>query len=157
MHRVCTSYRLRPDLGQTDMADVTRLHELGDRADRLLDGHRGVETRGTIDVHVVEPETREAVREGVLHGDGARVVPDEAPGRVTQGTELHGDLRAIPLATKGPADEQLVPARPVEVARVDHRHTTLERSVDRRDPFRFVRVTVHADHAHRAERDRERA
>ena len=64
-------------------------------------------------------------------------------------------LVAPPL--QGLADEQLVPAHAVEVARIQQVDSALERRVDGGDVLRFVTVAVPAPraHAHAAERDRE--
>jgi len=58
------------------VADVAGLHELGDRADRLLDGHLGIEPRGAEDVDVVGPQPAQGEGEGGLHRGRAGVVAE---------------------------------------------------------------------------------
>ncbi len=137
------------DLGETDVADVARLHHLGDGADGILDGHRRIETRWTVDVDVIDAEPRQAVREEVLRRRGPCVVAQERAVRAAQSAELDAQQGLVPAtAGKRPADEQLVLAHGVEVAGVDEVHAAFERGVDRRDPLRLIAVAVHAAGAH---------
>ena len=48
--------RLGADLGEADVADVSRVDHFADRADRLLYRHVGVEARRAIDVDVLDAE-----------------------------------------------------------------------------------------------------
>ncbi len=68
--------RLGADLGEADVADVAGLHQLGDRADGLLDRHVGVQARRAVDVDVVDAEARERVGERGLDRGRARVVAE---------------------------------------------------------------------------------
>ena len=52
------------DLREADVAHVAGLHQLGDRADRLLDRHVRIEPRRAVDVDVVGAEPRSACRRG---------------------------------------------------------------------------------------------
>ena len=47
---------LRSDLGEPDVPHIPGVDELADGADRLLDGHRGIQARRPIDVDVVGTE-----------------------------------------------------------------------------------------------------
>ena len=53
--------RLRPDLGEADIADVAALDQVGDGADRLLDRHVRIETARAVDVDVVGAEALQRV------------------------------------------------------------------------------------------------
>ena len=77
VHRVRATNRLRPDLGEADVADVARLHQLRDRADGLLDRHVGEDAAGPVDVDVVGAEPAERVGEEVLDRRRAQVVADD--------------------------------------------------------------------------------
>ena len=149
---------LCPDLGEADVADVARLHHVGDRADRVLDRHRGIEARRTVDVDVVDPEARQAVRQEVLRRRRPRVVAEERAVGAAQSSELDAeDGLGARRARQRLADEQLVFAQRVKVAGIDQVHAALEGGVDRRDPLRLVTAAVHAAgaQAHAAESDRK--
>ena len=81
VHRRGAADRLGADLGEADVADVAGLHQVGDRADGVLDRHRGIEARRAVDVDVVDAEARQAVGEEVLHRGGAGVVAEEGRRR----------------------------------------------------------------------------
>ena len=150
--------RLDADLGEADVADVARLHHVGDRADGLLDRDRGIEARRTVDVDVVDAEARQAVGEEVLRRGGARVEAEVGAVGAAQGAELHAEQGPVAAgAGERLADEELVLAHRIEVARVDEVHAALERGVDRGDALRLVAAAVQAAgaHAHAAERDRK--
>ena len=66
VHGVRAPDRLRPDLGEAEVAHVAGLHQLGDRADRLLDRHVGEDAAGPVDVDVVGAEPAKRVGEEVL-------------------------------------------------------------------------------------------
>ena len=83
--------RLGADLGEADVADVARLDHLGDRADRLLDRHLGVEAAEPVDVDVVGAEPAQRVGEEVLHRDRAAVDADPAAAGIAQDAELDAD------------------------------------------------------------------
>jgi hypothetical protein len=49
------------DLGQPDVADVAGLHQIGDGADRVLDGRGRIEAGRPVDVDVVDAEAGQGV------------------------------------------------------------------------------------------------
>jgi hypothetical protein len=55
------------------VANIAALDEVGDGADRLLDGNPWVETRRSVDVDGFDAESYEAARDEVLDGRGALV------------------------------------------------------------------------------------
>ena len=143
VHRRGPSDRLDADLREADVADVAGLHHVGDRADRLLDRHRGIEARRTVDVDVVDAEAREAVGEEVLRRGGAGVVAEIGAVGPAQAAELHAEQGPV---AAGPgqrlADEELVLPHRIEVAGVDEVHAGVERRVDGGDPLRLVAAAV---------------
>lgn len=67
-------------LREADAAHPPSLHQLGDGADGVLEGHRGVQARGAVDVHVVEAQADQGVGQEVLERRGPGV--DTEPARV---------------------------------------------------------------------------
>jgi len=126
---------LRTDLGEPDVADVSGLDEVGEGAHGLLDGDGRVEAPWPIDVDVIDPETGQAVGDGVLDGRGRPSKPSQDPsGRADVMTVFRDEIRFRRLAsrdwggmpvsvttTRGfPRD----PARRLDLARVeDLRHS----------------------------------
>src|SRR5260370_29016613 len=82
------------DFRQADVAHVARLHQIGNGSDRFLDGNRGVETSGPIDVDDLDAEPLETVSGERFHGRGPRIDAEPTAVRSAQRTELHRDLRA---------------------------------------------------------------
>jgi hypothetical protein len=144
--------RVRADLRQADVAHVAGLHELGDRADRLLDRHVGVQARGAVDVDVVDAEAGQRVGQRGLDRRWAGVVAQPRHVRPPLGAELHAEqvVVARPVAD-GLGDEQLVMPHAVEVAGVEQVDPGVERGVDRGDALGAVGGAVHARHAHAAQ------
>ena len=108
------------DLGEADGADVAGLHQVGDGADRVLDGHGGVEARRAVDVDVVDAEARQGVGEEVLDRRGAarrsRASAPSGPRRAPNLTESRAWSRR---PRQRAADQHLVVAHAVEVAGVE--------------------------------------
>ncbi len=74
MHGSSTTDRIRTDFRESDVAHISRLDHVGDRADRVLDRHVGIESRRAVDIDVVGAEALQAVGKEVLQTGGARVV-----------------------------------------------------------------------------------
>ncbi len=53
MHLVGALDDLRADLGQADMTHIARLDQVGDRADGVFHGHRGIVPGEAVDIDVV--------------------------------------------------------------------------------------------------------
>jgi len=155
MNRGGAPDRLRADLGQADVAHVTGLHELGDRADGLLDRHVRVEPRRPVDVDVVGAQALQRVRERRLDRRRPRVVSQPAPVRAALRAELHADQDVVALgAGERIADQHLVVPHPVEVARVEQVDARVEGGVDRGDALVAVGRPVQPGHAHAPEPER---
>ena len=77
VNRVRTPHGLGTRLGETDVADVAGLHELRDRADRLLDRDVREDASRAVDIDIVGAETAERVGEEVLDRGRTQVVPDD--------------------------------------------------------------------------------
>jgi hypothetical protein len=149
---------LRTGLREPHVADVASLHHFADRANGLLDGHRGVDPTDPVDVQVVGPQPAEGVRERALHGRWAAVDPDHLAVGSTQEPELHADRDLFAVATPHrPADQQLVVPGPVVVAGVEQRDAGVQRGVDRGDALGLVGRAVEVRHPHATEADRRDA
>ena len=98
MDRVRAPHGLRTRLGETDVADVAGLHELRDRADRLLDRDVREDASRPVDIDVVGAETAERVREEVLDRGRTQVVPDDRAVRAAHEPELDADHRVLAVA-----------------------------------------------------------
>src|SRR5262249_51691132 len=90
VHRVRATDRICPDLGEPDRAHVTCLDQVGDGANRLLDGDRRIQAAGTIDIDVIDAEPSQAIADEVLYGRRAHVHADPAAVRPAQRAELDG-------------------------------------------------------------------
>ncbi len=98
MDGVGSARRVGAGLGQADVAHVAGLDHLGDRADGLLDRHRGVDAPEPVDVDVIGAEPAERVGEDVLDGGGAAVDADEGVGRIAHRAELDADRDGVAVA-----------------------------------------------------------
>ena len=119
MHGVGAPDGVGAHLGQADVPHGARLHQVGDRPDRVLDRDGGIQPPRAIDVDVVDPEAGEAVRDEVLHRDGPRVDAEPPPVGPAQRAELHGDPRLVAPVLERPTDQHLVVTGPVVVAGVE--------------------------------------
>ena len=146
--------RLGADLGQPDVAHVARLDHLGDRADGLLDRDGRIESRRPVDVDVVRAQAAQGVREEVLDGLRSGVDAEPRPLGVAQRAELDAEEHVVaPPVAQGARDQQLVPARAVEVAGVEQGDAGIDRGVDGRDGLALVRRPVEVGHAHASQPD----
>ncbi len=144
--------RFGADLRQTDVADITSLHHIGDGSHGLLDRDVWIEPGGPIDVDVIDAEAVERIGQEGFHRCGPGVIPDPAAGRITLRAELDADERPAPLVgTQSFRNQKLVVTHPVEVAGIQKSDTGVEGRVDRRDTLGAIRGAVHAGHAHAAQ------
>ena len=142
----------RSDLGEPDRARLAGVHQLGHRADAVLDRHPRIGAVQLVEVDVVHPETAQArvargadVLRAAVHPAQRlvlRVAHDAALGR-------EDDLRAPP--PDGLPHQLLVREWPVHVGGVEQRDAQVERAVDGGDRLRFVRRPVELAHAHAPE------
>ena len=153
MHRCGAADRLRADLREPDVADVSGLRQLCNRADGLLDRDVRVEPCRPVHVDVVDTQPLERVRQRSLHGLRARVVPEPAPVGSALRAELHADHDLVTVPSRERlGDQKLVVAHPIEIAGVEQRDAGVERRVDRRDALGPVGRAVCAGHAHAPQR-----
>jgi hypothetical protein len=139
VHGVRAPDRLGADLGETEVADVARLHQLPDRAHRLLDRDVGEDTARPVDVDVVGAQPPERVGEEVLDRWRAQVVSDDRPVRPAHEPELDTDYGSLAVtALQRPANQQLVVPGGVVVAGVEQGDAGGERGPDRGDRLRLV-------------------
>ena len=142
-------------LRQTDVPHVAGHDHLGDRADRVFDGDRGIDATEPVDVDVVGAQALQRVRECVLHGDRPPVDPEEGVVRRSESAELHADHDVVATPTaQGVPDQELVVAHAVVVAGVQQRDAGLDRRADRRDALVTIGGTVGAGHPHATEPER---
>jgi hypothetical protein len=131
------------------------MNQLGDGADRFLDGHCGIEPGRTVDVQVVGADPAQRVGQEVLDGDRAGVHAVPATGGIPQDAELDADRHLVPAApAQRVAEEQLVVPHAVEVAGVEQGHARVEGGMDRGHALGVVRRPVQVGHAHQAKSHR---
>ena len=123
--RVCAEF------GQPDVPDVSLLHQLRDRADRLLDRHLWVEPRRPVDIDMVDTQAHQRIGQEVLHRRRSGVQAPESAVRRTQAAELDREHDLIAAAQDGLADQHLVLTASVKVGRVDHIDPALDCLMDR--------------------------
>ena len=128
------------ELRQRDVADVAGLHQVGDRADGVLDRHLRIEARRPVDVDVAAPEPGQAVADRVLDRDRAGVEAEPGAIGAAQRAELDAEQRAVAPIGDRLADQQLVLAGAVEVAGVEDIDAVVERGVDGRDALGLAAV-----------------
>ena len=148
MHFRRAPNRLGADLGQANVADVARLHHVGDGTYRILDRHVWIEARWLVDVDVIDAKARQTVRKGVLRRSRTRVEPEELAIGSAERAELHAEQNLVAATFQRLADEKLVSPHAVEVTGVEHVHAALDRLVDGRDAFGLVTIAVPAPSAH---------
>ncbi len=154
-HRMSAANRLRTHFRQPDVPHITLLDQIGNGADGVLDRHRRVESRRTINVDIVCAEPAQRVRNKVANGGGTRVHPEESARRIALAAELHADDDVLALtAAQRIANQHFVGTHAVEVAGVEQRDAGVERGVDRGDAFVLVGRAVQVGHARAAEADR---
>ena len=115
-------------------------------------GNIRVEPRGAVDVDVIDPQALQGIGEEALHGLRAGVIAEPGPARFAHGAELDADEGLIAVAAlERLADQHLVMAHAVEIARIEQGDAGLQRRMDGGDALGPVGRSVHARHAHAAE------
>ena len=143
------------------MADLALADQPGHRADRLLDGYRGVEAVQVIEIDGLDAEAPERTLAGAPRVGGAAVAAGDRSVRGDSEAELRGDLPALASAGERPGDEFLIGVRTVDLGRVEEVDAELEREVERRQRLAGVArggAAIGPGHAHAAQaerRDRE--
>jgi hypothetical protein len=101
---------------------------------------------------MIQAEALQRVSEEVLHGFGPVVITDEGAGRISQRAELETDNRLVaPSASERPAEQALIVAGAVEVARVEQGDTGVECGVNGGGRFLLIGGAVEVGHAHQAQ------
>ena len=114
--------RLGADLRQADMPDIACLHQIGDRADRILDRHIRIEPRRPVDVDMVDAQPLQRIGAKVLTAAGRASKPIQAADGIAHAAELDADQRLVAAAAgQRLGDQHLVVAHAVEIAGVDQR------------------------------------
>ena len=141
----------RRGLGEPEVADLAGLHELGHRADGVLDRDRLVDAVLVVEVDVVDPEPLERGVAGRADVVGGSVDADHAAVRESLVAELGGELDLVAPAGDRLADEQLVREGAVHVGGVEEGHAQVEGAVDGVDAALLVGGAVELRHPHAAE------
>jgi hypothetical protein len=145
---------VRSDFGQPDVTNITSLHHLGDRPDRVFDRHGRIEPRGAIDVDVVGAKPAQRRGKEVLHRGRPCIIAQPIPGHIAQGAELDADHDTVAVtADKRLADQHLVVAHAVEIAGVEQCYPGIESGMDGGDALAAVGGAIEVGHAHAAEAD----
>ena len=124
-------------VGEADVADLALGHQVGHRADRLLDRHVGVRV---VQLEHVDPVRAEAGQAGLEVRPDRRRRPVVGPGAVgaPDRAALGEDRDLVPAAAHGLADDLLGATPSVERRGVDPRDAGVEGGPDRRHRGRPV-------------------
>jgi hypothetical protein len=150
---------LRCRFAQADVTDLALLDELGQRADRLLDGDVGIDAMLVVEVDVVGAEALErsfdraadVLRRPVLTAHGRHVA---RVGGVHAQVELRRDDVLVAAALDRATDQQLVRQGAVDLRRVEEVDAEPESAMDRLDGLVLVSRAVESGHPHATEPDR---
>ena len=151
VHRVRAAQQFVVHLGQAQVADLALGHELGHRADGLLDLGRLRRAVQVVQVDDLDAEPGQRRLAGPLHvvvlaaDDAVRVA------RRPVDAELGSQLHLVAPVRDAPADQDLVVARAVDVGGVDERHAQVERAIDGDDRLVPVGGAVPLAHPHAAQ------
>src|SRR5262249_58953382 len=97
-----------------------------------------IEPARLVEVEIVGAQPTEAVAQEVLHRRRAAVEADEPPVRAPLRAELDREEDAVATALEGAADQHLVVAHAVEVARVEQGDAAVDGLLDGRAALRLV-------------------
>lgn len=132
MYRVRAPQGLRTRLGQPDMADLSGLHKLFQRPDRIFDRHLRIDPVLVVQVDVVDAQAPKGTLDRAAHVFRAPV--ERAAVRVAVAvepvTELGRDGQGVPPPLDGLAEQNLAELRPVDVGGVEQRDTEVDRGID---------------------------
>jgi hypothetical protein len=140
-------------LGQPEVAHLALGHQLGHRADRLLDRRARVHPVLVVEVDVIRPQAAQRRLARLVHVLRAPVdtaiqgiVPAHDP-------ELGGEHDLVAAAGDGASHQLLVVSLPVHVRRVEQLHAQVQGAVDDADRLLVVDLAVELGHAHQTEAD----
>lgn len=152
VHRLSAPHCVGPRLRQGSIADVSRLHHVHNRADRVLDRHGRVDSSKAVEVNVVCSETAQRICKKILYGGWTPVYTCPATGGIAQCSEFDTQKYLITAAaTQSFLEQELVMTHPVIVAGVKQIDTGVERSVDCRNALCSVCRTIEVGHPHAAQ------
>ena len=141
----------RRGLGEPEVADLAGLHQLGHRADGLLDRDRLVDAVLVVEVDVVDAEPLQRGVAGRADVVGGAVDADHGAVGEPLVAELGGELDLVAPAGDRLADELLVGEGAVHVGGVEEGHAEVERPVDGVGAALLVGRAVELRHPHAAE------
>src|SRR6266849_4866408 len=155
MHFACAANRLRRRLGETEITDLARFHELSHRADGIFDRRIGIDAMLIVKIDSVGAE---ALQTGFASGADVFGTPGYfAPGRIigiSHDSELGRDCYFVAPAANRFADQFLVAMRSVSVGGIPEGDAELERALQRVHRLRIVAGPVKIRHAHASESER---
>jgi hypothetical protein len=138
-------------LAEPQVADLPRLHELGHRADGLLDRDLGIDAVLVVEVDVIDAEPPEGCVARLVDVLRRSVDAEVGPALVADVAELGGEHDLVTTPLDCLADEPFVGERAVHVGGVEEGDAEVEGAMDRRDRLCIVAPGVEVGHAHAAE------
>src|SRR6202034_1034401 len=141
-------YGLGLGFGQSEMADFSLAHEIGQGADGVLDRRLRIDPMLVIEVDRLDSEPLEARVARLAHVSG--VAPDrkESALRTADGAEFRGQYDLVAAAPDCPPDQLFVASDPVHVGRIEKRKAALDRAMDGGDRLVVVATGVEFRHPH---------
>lgn len=154
-HPVGTFEGFRRGFAEADVADLAGLHQVGEGADAVLDGHLRVHAVLIVKVQAVGTEALQAAFDGAA--DIRRAAVDAARlgiGRVADDAELAGQEHLLAFAAQGLAEQFLVAVRAVHVGGIEEVQPEFHGAMQGGDGLLAVAAGgVEVGHAHAAEAD----
>src|ERR1051326_1637062 len=120
-------------LREAEVPNLSRLHEIRHRLDRVFDRRRGIDAMLIVEIDRLDAEPREA---GVARGAHIlRLAADAEPAAVlaAENSELRRDDDSLSPSFQRLRDELFVPADAVHVRGVEKRDAELEGALERRE------------------------
>jgi hypothetical protein len=153
MHGVRAPDRCRRRFGQSQEPDLPGRHEPGHRADRLFDGHLGIDPVLIVKVDGVDLEPLQRGVACLAHVVGRAVDAEERPVLVADVAELRGNHALIAAALQRASEQTFVGEGAVDVCCVEEVHSDVQGAVDGGDRLAFIAAGVEIGHPHAAEPD----
>ena len=155
MHGAGAAQRARAGLGEPDRARLAGLHEVGERADAVLDRHVRIDAVELVEIDVRDAESLQArvARRADVLGPPVHAAHAGIPG-LAHDAALRREHHALAAIADRAADQLFVGERTVHVGRVEQVDAEVERAVDRGDRLGLVGGAVELAHAHAAQAER---
>src|SRR5208283_2030694 len=150
MRRVRAANRTGASLRKAQVANFSFAHQVGHRADGLLDRHLLVDAMLVVEIDVIDTEALERCIAGGAHVFGSAVDRALAIGQDLVG-KLGRDNHAVAVFLERFADQLLVVAHAVNVGGVEEIDPKLDGALKRRDGFDVVARAVKLRHPHASE------